>query len=58
MRKKVMDFEVIVEQDKSGAFIAHVPEIPGCYTEGETVGEVVANIREVLRLKLEESKAS
>ena len=53
-----MDFEVIVEKDKNGMYIAHVPDVPGCHTEGESMGEVVANIREVLRLRLEESKAS
>jgi len=58
MRKKVMDFEVIVEKDENGMYIAHIPDVPGCHTEGESMGEVVANIREVLRLKLEESKAS
>src|SRR6266478_621877 len=30
----------------AGGFSAEVPALPGCYTQGETLGEVRANLRE------------
>lgn len=34
-------FEVIVEQDEEGYFLAAVPELPGCYTQGRTRDEAL-----------------
>ena len=56
MKKRVTEFDVIVEQDEDGMYVAHVPELPGCHTQGETVEEVLSNIREAIELYLEHSK--
>lgn len=53
---KVKNFKVIIEQDEDGVFIADVPAIPGCYTQGKTYEEVVRGIKEVIELCLEEAK--
>jgi predicted RNase H-like HicB family nuclease len=37
---------VIHPEPESGGFSAEVPALPGCYTEGETLEEVRANLRE------------
>lgn len=53
---KVLNFKVIIEQDEDGIFVADVPAIPGCYTEGKTYEEAVKNVKEVIELCLEEAK--
>jgi len=52
----VKNFKVIIEQDEDGIFVADVPAIPGCYTQGKTYEEVVIGIKEVIELCLEEAK--
>ena len=53
---KVKKFKVIIEQDEDGIFVAEVPAIPGCYTQGKTYEEAVKGIKEVIELCLEEAK--
>lgn len=48
-----MNFKVIIEQDSKGYFIASVPSIPGCHTQGKTYEEVLKNIKEAIKLCLE-----
>ena len=50
---KVLNFKVVIEQDDKGFFIADVPSIPGCHTQGKTYEEVLKNIREAIKLCLE-----
>jgi predicted RNase H-like HicB family nuclease len=38
--------KVIIHPDETGGFWAEVPGLPGCVSEGETLDEVRANIRE------------
>jgi predicted RNase H-like HicB family nuclease len=45
----------ILEQDKDGVY-AYCPELKGCQTEGETVEEALANLREAAELYLETLK--
>ncbi|MEA3143094.1 MAG: hypothetical protein QOG31_418 [Thermoplasmata archaeon] len=46
-----MDFLVVLEQDEDG-FVADVPQLPGCHTQGDTREEALANIREAIELYL------
>jgi len=48
-----MDFNVVIEQDEDGIYIARVPEIGGCYTQGKTLEEVIERIREAIEVCLE-----
>ena len=41
--------KVIIEQDEDG-YYAYVPEWEGCHTQGETLDEVMANMREAIAL--------
>lgn len=43
-----MRIRVIVHKAEEGGFWAEVPSIPGCATQGETMEEVEANIREAI----------
>jgi len=48
-----MEFNVLIEQDEDGIYIAKVPEIQGCYTQGKSIGEVLERIKEAIEVCLE-----
>ncbi|MBI3250145.1 MAG: type II toxin-antitoxin system HicB family antitoxin [Deltaproteobacteria bacterium] len=50
-------FSVVIEKDRDGYF-ASCLELQGCYTQGETYEEVVENIRDAMRLHVEDRLAS
>ena len=50
---KAYRFSVVIEGDKDG-FFAHCPELQGCYTQGKTYNEALRNIRDAVRLHLED----
>lgn len=39
IKKEILNFTVIFEPAKEGGFIVHVPSLPGCHTQGETLDE-------------------
>jgi predicted RNase H-like HicB family nuclease len=49
---KILNYRVIVEQDEDGVFVAQVPSLQGCYTEGDTFKKVIANIKDAIKLHL------
>ncbi len=49
-------FTALIEKDEDGMYIAEVPDLKGCYTQGKTLQEVLENIKEVIELCLEEQK--
>jgi predicted RNase H-like HicB family nuclease len=51
-----MTLQVIVHKDKDGGFWAEVPALPGCATQGETMEELMANVREAVNGWLEVSR--
>lgn len=44
----------IVYRDETGAWIAEVPSLPGCLSQGDTREEVIANIKEAIALYIED----
>jgi len=50
-------FKILIEQDKYGLYVASVPELPGCYTQGKTLEEVRIRIKEVVEMVLEEDES-
>ena len=44
----VMKFKLIVHEAEEGGYWAEVPAVPGCASEGETMEELLANIREAI----------
>ena len=48
-----MRLKVILEASDEGGFTAIVPSLPGCFSEGDTKDEALANIREAIDLYLE-----
>jgi antitoxin HicB len=49
---------VFYEQSPEGGYVAIVPALPGCHTQGETLEETERNIREAISLYLESLEAS
>ncbi len=48
-----MKLRVILEPSDEGGYTVCVPSLPGCISEGNTVEEALANIREAIELYLE-----
>jgi len=43
-----MKLQVIIEQDETGYYVAEVPALPGCFSQGKTLAETKANIKEAI----------
>ncbi len=56
MEKNILDFTVIIEQDDDGVYVANVPELEGCYTQGKTLQIVLERIKEAIEVCLEGDK--
>jgi predicted RNase H-like HicB family nuclease len=50
-------FQIIVEQDEAGYYVAECLALRACYTQGKTYEEVIKNIKDVIALCLADLKA-
>ena len=48
-----MKVEVLIEKDETGYYVADVPALPGCFSQGQTLAEVKHNIRDAIELWVE-----
>ena len=48
-----MKYRVHIEQDEDGVFVAQVPSLPGCISQGQTRGEALENVKEAIAGYLE-----
>ena len=46
-------FDVVVEKDSEGFFVASVPALPGCHTQARSLDDLMLRIREAIELCLE-----
>lgn len=53
---KHLTFPIIVESDAEGYFVS-CPALQGCYSQGETYEEAVENIKDAIRLHIEDRLA-
>ena len=53
-----MGYTVILEQEADGGFVAVVPALPGCVSQGDTRDEALGNIREAMELYIEDCKSA
>jgi predicted RNase H-like HicB family nuclease len=51
---KIYEFTVVIERDEDGRFVAVVPALQGCYTEGDTEQEARDLIEDAIRLHVED----
>ncbi|HXZ28638.1 MAG TPA: type II toxin-antitoxin system HicB family antitoxin [Terriglobales bacterium] len=52
-----LKYRVLIEVDEDGAFVAEVPSLPGCISQGKTRAEALKNIREAIAGYLESLSA-
>ena len=54
----VRRYTVIVQQGEDGYLVVHCPALPGCWSQGKTRAEAMANAREAIGLYLESLAAN
>ncbi len=47
-----MKLKIVLEPSEEGGYTVHVPALPGCISEGDTLEEALANIKEAIELWL------
>ncbi len=50
---KALSYSVFYEQTLEGGYVACVPDLPGCHTQGETLEDTERNVKEAIALYLE-----
>jgi predicted RNase H-like HicB family nuclease len=48
------EYYMVIERDETGWYVGNVPELPGCHTQGSTIEELTARMREAIELYLED----
>ena len=51
-----MRFTVVLEQEPDGGYVASVPALPGCVSQGDTRAESLTNIREAIELYVDDCR--
>ncbi len=46
-------YDVVVERDSAGYFVASVPALPGCHTQAKSLDDLMVRIREAIELCIE-----
>ena len=46
-------FDVVVEKDSEGFFVASVPALAGCHTQARSLDELMVRVKEAIELCLE-----
>ncbi|RKY26567.1 MAG: hypothetical protein DRP83_03980 [Planctomycetota bacterium] len=52
-----MKYRVLIDPDEDGIFVAEVPSLPGCISQGQTREEALKNIQEAISVYLESLNA-
>lgn len=48
-----VEFDVVLEEGETGVWIADVPTLPGCHTQGDSREEALERIKDAIRLYIE-----
>lgn len=51
-----MRYTVVLEREPDGGYVASVPALPGCVSQGDDREEALANIREAIELYIEDCR--
>ena len=51
-----MRYTVVLEREPDGGYVASVPALPGCVSQGDSRNEALANIREAMELYIEDCR--
>jgi predicted RNase H-like HicB family nuclease len=52
----MMRYTVVLEQEPDGGYVASVPALPGCVSQGDDRVEALANIQEAIELYIEDCR--
>jgi predicted RNase H-like HicB family nuclease len=52
-----MKYRVLIEPDEDSVYVAEVPSLPGCISQGQTREQALENIKEAIALYLESLEA-
>ncbi len=52
-----MKYRVVLEPQDEGGYTVYVPSLPGCVSQGDTVDEAMANIKEAIEIYVESLEA-
>ena len=55
---KVARYTVVLEREPDGGYVATIPVLPGCVSQGDTREEALDNIREAIELYIEDCIAA
>ena len=47
------EFDVVVERDEEGFYVASVPALRGCHTQAKSLDKLMSRVREAIELCLE-----
>jgi predicted RNase H-like HicB family nuclease len=47
------EFNVVIERDEDGYFVASVPELRGCHTQAKSLDVLMKRVKEAIQLCLE-----
>lgn len=51
-----MRYTVVLEKEEDGGYVASVPALPGCVSQGDDRSQVLINIREAIELYVEDCR--
>lgn len=57
VQKTILSFSVFYEEAPEGGYVAFVPALPGCHTQGETIEEAEDNVKEAILVYLESAES-
>jgi predicted RNase H-like HicB family nuclease len=60
MASAKLDYPVLIEplaSEDGGGFVAVVPDLPGCMSDGETAEEALANVKDAISAWIDEARA-
>ncbi len=50
---KTKQFVVVIEEDEDGGYVGSIPNLPGCHSQGDTLDNLMENMKEAVELYLE-----
>jgi predicted RNase H-like HicB family nuclease len=51
--RKMLSYSVFYEEVPEGGYVASVPALPGCHTQGESLAEAESNVAEAIAVYIE-----
>jgi len=50
--RMIMEYTILLHKAEEGGFWGDVPALPGCFSQGETIEETIANTKEAIELHI------